>query len=81
MDQRRGPDAQAVGAHSLPKPSSHYPSLKRAPLNGGARFVPRSRHSSKDQGFFGSQFDNNDADRTVISSAVIESSGEGRRHQ
>lgn len=32
---------------------------------------------SKDQGFFGSQFGNNDADRTVISSAVIESSDGG----
>ncbi|MCP1412274.1 exo-alpha-sialidase [Paenarthrobacter sp. A20] len=32
---------------------------------------------SKDQGFGGSQFGNNDADRTVISSAVIESSDGG----
>ncbi|WP_190989481.1 exo-alpha-sialidase [Pseudarthrobacter sulfonivorans] len=32
---------------------------------------------SKDQGFFGSQFGNNDADRSVISSAVIESSDGG----
>ncbi|MCP9000970.1 exo-alpha-sialidase [Pseudarthrobacter sp. RMG13] len=32
---------------------------------------------SKDQGFFGSQFGNDDADRSVISSAVIESSDGG----
>ena len=32
---------------------------------------------SKDQGFGGSQFGNDDADRTVISSAVIESSDGG----
>lgn len=32
---------------------------------------------SKDQGFGGSQFGNNDADRTVISSAVIESTDGG----
>lgn len=32
---------------------------------------------SKDQGFFGSQFGNSDADRNVISSAVIESSDGG----
>ncbi len=32
---------------------------------------------SKDQGFFGSQFGNDDADRNVISSAVIESSDGG----
>lgn len=32
---------------------------------------------SKDQGFGGSQFGNNDADRTVISSAVLESSDAG----
>ncbi len=32
---------------------------------------------SKDQGFFGSQYGNDDADRTVISSAVIESSDGG----
>ncbi|MDI3194128.1 exo-alpha-sialidase [Pseudarthrobacter sp. AL07] len=32
---------------------------------------------SKDQGFFGSQFGNDDADRAVISSAVVESSDGG----